>query len=141
MRLPPLRVVLVGSAGTLLAALALATPSLYETVVEQRIAHPAALCLQGEDCGVALVATSTGGAPRSGEAVYKVGCAVCHDAGVGGAPRLGTAGDWSTRLSKGTPALTASVRDGLGAMPPKGLCQDCSDEELLASVEYMLSSL
>jgi cytochrome c5 len=35
------------------------------------------------------------------------------------------------------PALILSVRNGLGAMPPTGLCADCTDEEYTAMIEYM----
>jgi len=33
--------------------------------------------------------------------------------------------------------LLASVKNGLGAMPAKGLCFDCSDEDYTALINYM----
>jgi cytochrome c5 len=40
-------------------------------------------------------------------------------------------------MEKGMDALVASVRNGLGAMPPGGLCNSCSDEDYAALITYM----
>jgi cytochrome c5 len=37
--------------------------------------------------------------------------------------------------------LMATVVNGKGAMPPRGTCAACSDEDLRAAVEYMLSTV
>jgi cytochrome c5 len=34
--------------------------------------------------------------------------------------------------------MMASTLDGLGLMPAKGTCMDCSTEELQSAVDYML---
>ena len=34
-------------------------------------------------------------------------------------------------------ALLASVKNGLNAMPPRGMCFDCSDEEYMELITYM----
>lgn len=70
---------------------------------------------------------------------YKASCAVCHDAGVAGAPKTGDAAAWAPRMEKGMDALVASVNNGLNAMPPKGMCFDCTDEEYKALITYMAS--
>lgn len=70
------------------------------------------------------------------ESVYKRTCAVCHDSGVAGAPRKGSS-VWASRLGKGEAVLLANTKKGIGAMPPKGLCQDCSDEQLSALIKYL----
>ncbi len=70
---------------------------------------------------------------------YKASCAVCHDAGVAGAPKTGDAAAWAPRMEKGMDALVASVNNGLNAMPPKGMCFDCTDEEYKALINYMAS--
>jgi cytochrome c5 len=94
------------------------------------------LCKAGEACGQATVAVS-GGAARTGETVYNQFCFACHASGVGGAPILGNAEQWAPRLAKGDDAIWASVTKGLNAMPPKGTCMNCSDEELKAAIAYM----
>ena len=83
--------------------------------------------------------TAAAAALVDGEAVYKQSCMACHAAGVAGAPKLGDSEAWSPRLAKGTDALVQSVINGLNAMPPKGGCMTCSDDELRGAVEYMLS--
>jgi len=77
--------------------------------------------------------------PRSGDQVYNASCLACHSTGVAGAPKLGDQAAWAPRTAKGLDGLLATAVSGLNAMPPKGTCADCSDEELKAAIEYMLS--
>jgi cytochrome c5 len=84
-------------------------------------------------------ATAAAAAVVDGEVIYKQSCMACHAAGVAGAPKLGDSEAWSSRLAKGTDALVQSVTNGLNAMPPKGGCMTCSDDELRGAVEYMVS--
>lgn len=80
-------------------------------------------------------------AGRTGEAVYNLGCAACHTAGLAGAPMLANQAQWEGRLDKGLETLTNNAYNGYNAMPAKGLCMDCSLEEIERSVQYMLDSL
>lgn len=68
---------------------------------------------------------------------YNKSCAVCHATGAANAPKTGDAAAWEARLAKGMDALVAAVSTGLNAMPPKGMCFDCSDEDYKALIEYM----
>jgi cytochrome c5 len=68
---------------------------------------------------------------------YNKSCVVCHDAGVAGAPKTGDAAAWEPRVAKGMDALMASVKNGLNAMPPMGMCFDCSDQEYMELIKYM----
>ncbi|MGD2074858.1 MAG: c-type cytochrome [Gammaproteobacteria bacterium] len=77
-------------------------------------------------------------AQRSGEDVYTAACMACHASGVAGAPKVGDDAAWAARADKGMDALLNSAVNGLNAMPPKGTCGDCSDEELKAAIEYIL---
>jgi cytochrome c5 len=43
-------------------------------------------------------------------------------------------------MEKGMEALVASVRNGLNAMPPGGLCNSCSDEDYAALITYMATA-
>ncbi len=79
-------------------------------------------------------------AAGAGEALYKQACAVCHAAGVAGAPKFGDKESWTIRLPMGVDTLTASVIKGKGAMPPKG-GSTASDAEIRASVQYMLAAV
>jgi cytochrome c5 len=40
-------------------------------------------------------------------------------------------------MAKGMDAMVLSVSNGLNAMPPKGMCYDCSADEYMALIEYM----
>ena len=85
-------------------------------------------------------ATETAAAgPRSGEQVYKASCLACHSTGVAGAPKVGDQASWASRAAKGLDGMTAAAISGIKAMPPKGTCMDCTDEELKAAIVYMLS--
>lgn len=68
---------------------------------------------------------------------YNKSCAVCHATGAANAPKTGDAAAWEPRLAKGMDVLVASVANGMNAMPPKGMCFDCSDEDYKAMIEYM----
>jgi len=81
----------------------------------------------------------TATASVEGEAVYQNTCKTCHDAGVANAPKLGDKEAWAPRIAKGNEALFGSVNKGLNAMPPKGACMGCSEEELRSVMEYMIS--
>jgi len=70
-------------------------------------------------------------------AKYDKSCKVCHDSGAAGAPKTGDAAAWEPRMAKGMEVLVASVNNGLNAMPPKGMCFDCTDADYTALIEYM----
>jgi cytochrome c5 len=79
-------------------------------------------------------------AARSAKTIYQNSCFACHGTGAAGAPKLGDAGAWAPRAALGIDALLASAKTGKGAMPPKGMCMDCADDELKATIEYMLNN-
>ena len=70
-------------------------------------------------------------------AKYQSSCFACHSTGAAGAPVTGDAAAWAPRMENGAEALIASVRNGKGAMPPTGLCADCTDDELKELIEFM----
>jgi len=84
-------------------------------------------------------ATAAAAGPRSGEQVYNASCMACHASGVAGAPKLDDKAAWEPRAAKGIDGLLATAISGINAMPPKGTCADCSDDELKGAIEYMLS--
>ena len=89
---------------------------------------------------VAPAPAATTVAAGAGEALYKQACAVCHVAGVAGAPKFGDKAGWAPRLAKGVDVLVQSSINGLGAMPPRG-GSSASDAEIHAAVEYMLAAV
>ncbi|GGX05294.1 hypothetical protein GCM10007242_08250 [Pigmentiphaga litoralis] len=87
------------------------------------------------------VAASTGKPARSGASVYSVSCASCHTYGMRGAPKLTDKAAWAPRLAQPPGTLTTHVIKGLGWMPPRGTCSTCTDDEIKAAVDYMVSRL
>ena len=89
--------------------------------------------------GTETAAVAAAAEPMSPEQVYQSKCLACHGTGVPGAPQLGDAAAWSPRIAKGMDVMLANATKGLNAMPPKGLCMECSDADLRAVIEYMVS--
>ena len=78
-----------------------------------------------------------------GKGVYDKACALCHVAGVAGAPKLTDKADWAPRIAQGKETLYKHAIEGYqgakGMMPPKGGSSMLSDEQVKASVDYMTS--
>ena len=76
------------------------------------------------------------------EQKYMASCFACHSTGAAGAPKVGDgmAVEWEPRLEKGLDAVVANTVNGLNTMPAKGLCFDCTDDDLRAIVEYMIET-
>ena len=107
--------------------------------VIERIKPVGEVCVQGKSNCAAPPVTAAAG-PRSGEQVYSSACVACHAAGVAGAPKFGVATDWATRVAQGEDTLLQHAIAGIRAMPPRGTCMNCSDEELRFAVQYMVSN-
>ena len=74
-----------------------------------------------------------------GEEIYQNYCFSCHTPGLSGAPKLGDVEAWRPRIAKGPDLLLQATLDGVApAMPPRGMCFNCSDEDLAAAVDYMI---
>ncbi|HET6471156.1 MAG TPA: c-type cytochrome [Pseudomonadales bacterium] len=105
--------------------------------IKARLKPAGELCKAGDPtCGQATAAAA-GGAARTGEQVYNQFCFACHGTGVSGAPKMGHPDEWAPRLAKGNDAIWKSVTNGLNAMPPKGTCMNCTDDELKDAIAYM----
>ncbi len=84
----------------------------------------------------AIAATSSVQA-ADGKAIVEKACQACHAAGVADAPKIGDKAAWDARKAKGIDALLASIKGGLNAMPPGGMCTDCSDDDYKAAIAFM----
>lgn len=112
-----------------------------EDQIRERISPVGEVCLEGEDCGTAEPAAASSDGPRSGEDVYAAACQSCHASGVAGAPVFGETDAWSDRVDKGMETLVDHAINGFNAMPAKGGCSSCSDEEIQVAVEYMMDEV
>lgn len=105
-----------------------------------RIAPYGKVCFADEedkcDINITVLAPAVEGQAREGKDLYKAICSTCHDAGLVGAPKFGTA-DWAPRIAKGKAALYQSAINGFNAMPARGGA-DISDEEVQNAVDYII---
>lgn len=109
-----------------------------ERAIAERLSPVGKVCVEGEDCG-GPAAVEVAAGPRAGDAVYNGACMACHATGAAGAPKVGDKAAWAPRISQGMATLVKHSIEGFNAMPPKGMCMDCSDDEIKAAVEYMVS--
>ena len=112
------------------AVIATATPAAASTTSATAVAPVAAAPAQAS-------ATDTG------KALYSQACALCHGAGIAGAPKFGDKAAWAPRLAQGTAVLyqhaIAGFQGKAGVMPPKG-GSTAPDADVKAAVDYMLSA-
>ena len=108
-----------------------------DAAIAERLKPVGSVCVEGDDCGGAAAPAAAGGA-KSPSDIYTASCAACHATGVLQAPKFGTS-DWAERESaKGMATLVSNAINGINAMPPRGTCASCSDDDIKAVVEYMV---
>ncbi|OEF07054.1 c-type cytochrome [Vibrio genomosp. F10] len=111
------------------------SPEEYDAIAE-RIKPVGDVYLAGSE---PVVAEASG--PRDGKTVYGMFCTACHSIGVSGAPKTGDAGDWAPRITQGKDVLADHAINGFNAMPARGACMDCSDDEIIAAIEHMIEGI
>ena len=76
--------------------------------------------------------------PAALAALFDRSCKNCHGLGNSGAPLVGRISAWGPRIAaRGADGLLASVKKGRNAMPPGGLCPDCSDDDYRRIIAFM----
>jgi cytochrome c5 len=78
-------------------------------------------------------------ADADGQKIYQSSCQACHATGAAGAPKVGDKEAWAPRIAQGNDTLLKHATEGLRVMPPKGGCATCTEEDLKAAIEYMVS--
>lgn len=126
-------------AGLFLNSAAFAESSV-EDEIRERIKPAGEVCVAGEDCGDIAAPVVVASGPRSGEDIYNSTCFGCHGTGAAGAPKVGDAGEWSARTGKGLDTVISNAINGVGGMPPRGTCSSCSDDDIAATVKYMVNN-
>lgn len=78
-------------------------------------------------------------AAATGENTYKQVCAVCHQMGVAGSPKVGDKAKWAPLIKEGQAQLTAHGYVGIRGMPAKGGKADLSVADFAASLVFMVN--
>ena len=110
--------------------------------IDERIKPVGSLCMAGEPCAAQAVARTGLSGPRTGKEIYNSNCVACHASGAAGAPIVDASeaavNAWTPRISKGVGTLFANAIGGINGMPAMGLCMDCKDEDIKATVCHMI---
>ena len=84
------------------------------------------------------------GGTKDGAVIFDNLCAGCHKSGAGGAPTMLQA-DWAARIAQGNDTLYKHAIEGYqgsaGVMPAKGGNPALTDEQVVATVDWMLANL
>lgn len=109
-------------------------------------AAPAPVAAPATPAPVAAAPAPAAAAPAAsggGESTYKKACALCHAAGVAGAPLPGNKEDWAPRIAQGNDTLYKHALEGFtgakGVMPARGGNAKLSDDEVKAAVDFMVN--
>ncbi|MCG7584811.1 cytochrome c5 family protein [Photobacterium sp. OFAV2-7] len=132
-----LRQLMVAAVAAITFAGSAVAADMSDEAIAERIQPVGSVYLEGDAPAGPAVAAG----PRSGDTVYGTFCVACHGAGVMGAPKKGDAADWEARLAKGNDVLADNAINGFNAMPAKGSCMDCSDDEIIAAIDHMIEGL
>jgi len=104
----------------------------------RKLTSPLLFCALCTHAAAAGPSTAVG---RSGEQIFQTYCAECHSTGISGAPKLGDKQAWVPRLAQGQDVLVQHALRGYKFMPGRGSCSTCTDAEIKASVEFMVSKV
>jgi cytochrome c5 len=130
---------MLAAPAAVLALWAVTAQATTDEAIAERLKPVGEVCIMGEECkGVGAVAVAAGGA-RSTDDIIAKHCNACHGAGVLGAPKIGDTAAWKERADHqgGLDGILAKAISGINAMPPKGTCADCSDDELRDAIKKM----
>ena len=107
--------------------------------IAKRLEPVGKVCIEGQECKGMEVAASVGGGGMSADDIIAKHCNACHGTGLLGAPKISDTAAWKERADHqgGLDGILAKAITGINAMPPKGTCTSCSDEDLKGAIEKM----
>lgn len=112
-----------------------------EDEIIARIHKVGDVCLVGQAYAAGEMMEALSDTASSPESIYERSCSTCHDLGIAGAPKMADVAQWAPRLEKGMDTLYDSGIYGLApGMPAKGMCFECSDDDIKAVVDYMVAA-
>ncbi len=106
---------------------------------KQKLQNHATLTIQNSHTPLSFVEQIKGD-PDAGRKIFKEFCAACHDKKPLidiNAPRKGDKKTWENLRRRGMDQLLKITIQGIKAMPARGGCFECSDEQLREAIEYL----
>jgi len=104
----------------------------------------AAILAAEEAAKLAMAGQVAYGGTLDGSVIYQNLCGACHQSGAGGAP-LATKEAWAPRIAQGMDTLVKHAIEGFqgpaGIMPAKGGNPALTDEQVRATVEFMVAKV
>lgn len=129
------------AAAAALAFWALGAQAASDEDIARRLEPVGQVCIQGKPCAGngAGAPAAVAGSGKSTDEVVAQHCTACHSIGLLNAPKIGDTATWKARADEqgGLDGLLAKAITGLNAMPAKGTCGECSDEELKKAIQQM----
>lgn len=96
-------------------------------------------------CNLILVANSFVQQEQEsiGKVVFDETCQSCHTGGfkgwMTGAPEIGDWDDWEEYFEKDLSVLIKNVNEGTKGHAVKGECEECTENQIKAAIEYIIS--
>ena len=114
-----------------------------ERATEQRI-RPVGGVYAGSTGAAASAGQVAYDGTLDGKVIYDALCGACHTSGAGGAPKLERAA-WTARIAQGMDTMNKHAIEGFqgsaGIMPAKGGNPNLTDEQVIATVQWMVDNL
>lgn len=148
-------VVLLILAGIIYSGASINKDSALVKVADERIATVggvyagetgAAAMQAAKDAAATLAASQVAyGGTTDGKEIYGNLCHSCHETGAGGSPKLSDKVHWAPRVAEGLATLQKHAIEGYtgssGMMPARGGNPSLTDEQVKATVEWMVSQV
>ena len=119
-----------------------ATPTAAAVAAEPLAGVPTPPVMPALADAAVVAAAAVAGTEDAGKAIYDKTCALCHAAGLAGAPLPDSKEHWAARMAQGKDTLYKHAVEGYtgqaGMMPPRGGNPTLSDDEVKAAVDYMV---
>ncbi len=132
-----LRQIIIAVTAALVVTTSAFAANMSDSAIAERIKPVGSVYLEGDAPAKQMVNTG----PRSGDDVYGTYCVACHSAGIAGAPATKDAAAWAPRIAQGMEVMTDHAIKGFNAMPAKGTCMNCTDDEIIAAINVMIEGL
>jgi cytochrome c5 len=85
------------------------------------------------------------GGTTDGSTIFGNLCKTCHETGAGGAPKISDKAAWAPRVAQGVDTLIKHATEGFtgksGVMPPKGGNPALTDEQIKATVNWIVGQV